>query len=115
MEDEVVAVVDPIRLTDLGPRDGLLRGEIGSYCWEARLARGPVSFGLDPETLYKGRGRIARLILYRRMGQTGCTRKVAAFDRGWRFGRKAHLPLLARIVAYLEQTWVTDRSPRVDR
>lgn len=92
-----------VRLTDIGPRDGLLRGEAGPFRWEARLARGPVSFGLNPRTLYKGGGRVARLILYRQVGESACTRKVAAFDGGWQFGRKAHLPLLARIVAFLEE------------
>lgn len=92
-----------VRLTDIGSRDGLLRGEAGPFHWEARLARGPVSYGLNPRTLYKGGGRVARLVLYRQVGETACTRKVAAFDGGWQFGRKAYLALLARIVAFLEE------------
>lgn len=92
-----------VRLTDLGARDGLIRGDLGRYSWEARMTRGPVSYGLDPATLYKGRGRIARLALYERIGATRATRKVAMFDRGWQFGRKEHLAILERIVHYLEQ------------
>jgi hypothetical protein len=98
-----VVLLATIRLTELGGRDGIVRGEAGPYQWEARLARGPVSFGLNPQTLYKGRGRIARLVLYRQLGETTCTQKVASYDGGWRFGRKAHLPLLSRIVAFLEE------------
>lgn len=92
-----------VRLTDLGPRDGIVRGECGGYQWEARLTRGPVSYGLDPQTLYKGAGRIARLVLYQGTPASRLPRKVAAFDRGWLFGRKAHLTAITRIVAYLER------------
>lgn len=92
-----------VRLTDVGTRDGLVRGEFGRYRWEVRLARGPVSYGLDPATLYKGPGRIARLVLYERIDGTGCCRKAAAFDRGWQFGRKEHLAAIARVVRYLER------------
>ncbi|HEY3366037.1 MAG TPA: hypothetical protein VGK74_13350 [Symbiobacteriaceae bacterium] len=90
-----------VRLTEVGARDGLISGELGRYRWEARLTRGPVSYGLDPGTLYKGAGRIARLVLYERIEGTGCSRKVAAFDRGWIFGRKSHLEVVRRVVAYL--------------
>ena len=93
-----------VRLTDVGGRDGLLRGESGTFRWEARVTRGPVSYGIHPETLYKGQGRIARLVLYAPVAGTGLHRKVAAFDRGWIFGRKDHLPTIHRVVAYLERT-----------
>jgi len=92
-----------VRLVELGPRDGVLRGECGPYHWEARLARGPVSYGLDPATLYKGPGRVARLVLYEQIAGTHVKRKVAAFDRGWLFGRKEHLTTLRRVVSYLER------------
>ncbi len=90
-----------VRLTDLGPRDGIVRGEVGRFAWEARLARSPVSYGLDPDTLYKGYGRIARLVLLEQIPGTRTCRKVAAFDRGWQFGRKEHLGLIERVVKYL--------------
>lgn len=93
-----------VRLTDLGPRDGLMRGECGGYQWEVRLTRGPVSYGLNPSTLYKGAGRIARLVLYQPIPGTRACRKVAAFDRGWQFGRKEHLSAIQRVVRYLERT-----------
>jgi hypothetical protein len=92
-----------IRLTTLGGRDGTVEGEAGSFCWEARLARAPVSYGLNPKTLYKGRGRVARLVLYERLPGTGLRQKVAAYNQGWLFGRQAHAPLLSRLVRYLEQ------------
>jgi hypothetical protein len=91
-----------VRLTDLGPRDGLMRGELGRFRWEARMTRGPVSYGLDPQTLYKGSGRIARLVVYETLAGAGVSRKVAAFDRGWLFGRKDHLSVIQRLVRYLE-------------
>lgn len=90
-----------VRLTDLGPRDGLVRGELGRYRWEARLTRGPVSYGLNPETLLKGSGRIARLVLYEQIPGMRHGRKVAAFERGWQFGRKEYLALIRRVVSYL--------------
>jgi hypothetical protein len=91
-----------VRLTDLGPRDGLMRGEAGRYQWEARMARGPVSYGLDPASLYKGHGRIVRLVVYEQLAR-GASRKVAAFDRNWLFGRKEHLSVIERVVRYLER------------
>lgn len=91
-----------VRLIDLGPRDGVLRGECGAYRWEARLTRGPVSYGLDPGTLYKGAGRIVRLILYEAIPGTRLHRKVAAYDRGWQFGRQQYMKILQRVVHYLE-------------
>lgn len=90
-----------MRLTELGARDGLVRGEAGNYTWEVRLTRGPVSYGLDPESLYKGHGRIARLVLYEALPGTRVARKVALFDRGWQFGRKEHLAIVQRVVRYL--------------
>lgn len=93
----------PVRLTDPGQRDGVLRGHSGDYVFEARLARAVVSYGLDPETLYKGYGRVVRLVLYRPVGDTGIQVKVAAFDRGWLYGRKQHLQTIRRIVSYLEK------------
>lgn len=92
-----------VRLTDLGPRDGLMQGEIGGYRWEARMARGPVSYGLDPASLYKGHGRIVRLVLYEQLTPRSAGRKVAAYDRAWLFGRKEHLPVIERVVRYLER------------
>lgn len=92
-----------VRLLDLGPRDGLLRGEVGGLRWEARLTRGPVTYGLNPETLYKGTGCIARLVLYEPVTGLKLGRKVAAFDRGWQFGRKEHLSQINRVVRYLER------------
>lgn len=92
-----------VRLVELGPRDGLMRGECGPYRWEANLARGPVSYGLDPKSLYKGAGRIKRLVLFAMIPGTGLTRKVAAFDRGWLFGRQQHIAVLTRLVGYLER------------
>ncbi|MFZ5822971.1 MAG: hypothetical protein ACOY94_01310 [Bacillota bacterium] len=91
-----------IRLIDLGPRDGVVQGECGPYRWEARLTRGPVSYGLDPATLYKGQGRVARLILYEAITGTGLQRKVAAYNRGWQYGRKEYLGVVKRVVTYLE-------------
>lgn len=94
-----------VQLLDLGPRDGVMRGECGRYRWEARMARGPVSYGLDPGTLYKGQGRIVRLVLYETLaGRAGAHRKVAAYDRGWQYGRKEHFGTIQSVVRYLERT-----------
>lgn len=93
----------PVRLTDPGPRDGTLHGHCGDWLFEARLARDEVSYGIDPETLYKGYGRVVRLIVYRSIGRDAVEIKVAAFDHGWLFGRKKHMHTLRRIVDYLER------------
>lgn len=92
-----------VRLVDVGPRDGLMKGECGPYQWEARLTRGKVSYGLDPGTLYKGEGRIARLVLYETIPGTRVQRKVAAYDRGWQFGRQQYIRILQSVVRYLDR------------
>ncbi len=81
----------------------LYSGQLGDYRFEVRLTRDPVSYGLDPHSLYKGKGRVARLTLYRSLGPTGLNRKVAHFDGGWHFGRKSHLRVIARLVRLLEK------------
>lgn len=93
----------PVRLTDPGQRDGVLKGRIGDCDFEARLARAEVSYGLDPATLYKGYGRIVRFVLYRSSGEAGVPVKVAAFDHGWLFGRGRHLRTVRTVVDYLER------------
>lgn len=99
----------PVRLTKTGSRDGVMWGEVGSYLWEARLARGPVSYGLDPRTLYKGYGRIVQLALYEKLRADGdgtiphvTHRKVASYNAGWLYGRKKHLAIIRRVVHFLE-------------
>ncbi|MCL5046816.1 MAG: hypothetical protein M1598_08550 [Actinobacteria bacterium] len=90
------------RITAASRRDGLVAGEIGSYSWEARIGRGSLSYGINPGTLYKGDGRVARLVLYRRVGTVGLRRKIAAYDRGWLFGRRNNLEVIRKLVEYLE-------------
>lgn len=98
----MLSFLNPVRVTDPGPRDGILRGYTGDCEFEIRLARDAVSYGLDPDSLYKGGGRITRLVLYRMVNDDVCV-KVAAFDRGWLYGRQRHLGTVRRIVDYLER------------
>lgn len=105
---------NPVRITEFSERDGSLRGEAGHYLWEARLARRPIVDGLDPSSLYKGYGRIIRLVIFERLAETQESlaggqrpwlfRKVASYDRGWHFGRRRHLPVIRKIVQHLERS-----------
>lgn len=79
----------------------LVTGRFGSLSWEARLTSLPVSYGLNPRTLLKGRGRVARLVIYQHLGRPQVPHKLAVYDRGWLFGRKRHLGEIERIVAEL--------------
>lgn len=79
------------------------QGRLGSIAWEARLTARPVSYGLNPRTLLKGQGRVARLVLYQSIGRAKVPHKLAVYDRGWHFGRKRHLALIQRVVAELER------------
>lgn len=80
---------------------GACGGTVEGYRWEAYLAREPVSYGLNPQTLYKGEGRIVRLELLAPVAGR-VWRRVAVYNRGWVFGRKAYLPVLARLVRELD-------------
>lgn len=77
---------------------GEYSGTAAGFRWQAYVARGPVSYGLNPDTLYKGRGQIVRLCLYAPVGETGVWRKVASYHRGWLFGRSRYLPAVRAVV-----------------
>lgn len=83
-------------------RTGHVEGQWGNYRWEAFLARAPVSYGLDSVSLYKKGGRIVRLALYARLPGTRLWRKVAAYHRGWLFGRKRYLAVIRQVVSQIE-------------
>ncbi len=82
-------------------QDGVIAGHIGRYGFNARLTRGPVSYGLNHRTLYKGDGRIAQLRIWR-FDRTGEMVTLALYDRGWRFGRLENLHLVRRLVQVLD-------------
>lgn len=99
-----------LRVTEQPTASGVVGGRFGRYRWVARLGRKPLSYGLNPETLYKGGGRVARLVLYEPAGVTASgepvLRKVAAYNGqtgGWQFGRKRHLAVLVPLVRSLER------------
>lgn len=99
-----------LRVTEPQSESGVIGGRYGRYRWVARLGRRPLSYGLNPDTLYKGGGRVARLVLYEPAGITATgeqvLRKVAAFNGqtgGWQFGRKRHLDILEPLVRSLER------------
>lgn len=82
-------------------QDGVIAGHIGRYGFQARLTQGPVSYGLNHRTLYKGQGRIAQLRLWR-FDRSGEMVTLALYDRGWRFGRLEHLGIVRRLVQVLD-------------
>ncbi|MGE5589612.1 MAG: hypothetical protein ACM3ZA_03125 [Bacillota bacterium] len=79
------------------------QGWLGGVAWEARVTVRPVSYGLNPRTLLKGQGRVARLVVYQQIGRAQVPHKLAVYDRGWRYGRKRHLVLIQRIMSELER------------
>lgn len=82
--------------------EGLVEGRIGGFRYEVRILRAPVSYGLNPQSLYKGRGRITSLTLWAPRPGTTLERKVARYDSGWIFGRQNHVALLARLLSRLD-------------
>jgi len=81
--------------------DGVIAGHLGKFGFMVRLTQGPVSYGLNRSTLYKGQGRIAHLRLWR-FDERGKMITLALYDHGWRFGRLAHLSLVRRLVRSLD-------------
>lgn len=82
-------------------QDGIIAGHIGRYGFHARLTQGPVSYGLNHHTLYKGHGRIAQLRIWR-FDARGDQVTLALYDRGWRYGRLENLGLVRRLVEVLD-------------
>ena len=82
-------------------QDGIVAGHLGRYGYHARLTRGPVSYGLNRRTLYKGQGRIAQLRIWH-FDRSGAMVTLVLYDRGWRFGRLRHLGLVRRLVQVLD-------------
>lgn len=81
--------------------DGVVAGHWGHYGYTVRLTRGPVSYGLNRKTLYKGDGRIAQLRIWR-FDPQGMMVTLALYDHGWRFGRLRHLQLVRRLVRTID-------------
>ncbi|MDA8344386.1 MAG: hypothetical protein M0Z66_02760 [Thermaerobacter sp.] len=81
--------------------DGVVAGHLGRYGFMARLTRGPVSYGLNRSTLYKGRGRIAQLRIWR-FDHSGEVEILALYDKGWQYGRLQHLRVVRRLVDTLD-------------
>lgn len=81
--------------------DGVVAGHLGQYGFMARLTRGPVSYGLNRATLYKGKGRIAQLRIWQ-FGMAGEIQTVALYDKGWQYGRMPHLRIVRRLVDTLD-------------
>lgn len=84
-------------------KSAIKKGCLGPVAWEARVTARPVSYGINPRTLLKGQGRVARLVLYQSIGRAEVPHKLAVYDHGWHFGRKRHLGLIQRVVAELER------------
>ena len=81
--------------------DGVVAGHFGRYGFHARLTQGPVSYGLNQHSLYKGHGRIAQLRIWQ-FDRSGAMVTLALYDRGWRFGRRQHLGVVRRLVEVLD-------------
>lgn len=82
-------------------QDGLIAGHLGDYGFVARLTQGPVYYGLNRRTLYKGDGRIAQLRIWR-FGREGNIETLVLYDHGWHYGRMRHLRLVRRLVDALD-------------
>lgn len=81
--------------------DGLIAGHLGHYGFMARLTQGPVGYGLNRRTLYKGSGRIAQLRVWRFTAK-GQVETLVLYDHGWCFGRLRHLRLVRQLVHALD-------------
>lgn len=78
-----------------------MAGHLGRYGFMARMTQGPVSYGLNRGTLYKGSGRIAHLRIWQ-FDRSGGVETLALYDKGWRFGRIRHLRVVRRLVDTLD-------------
>lgn len=88
-------------------RYGYIKGEIDNFSWFALVHREDVEFGIDPENLQGGKGRVSRLCLYKDIPMSNYTKRLiyANYKRGWDVFNKSYESMIIDLVGYLDRIY----------
>lgn len=88
-------------------RYGYIRGSIDKFAWFALVHKESVDFGIDPETLKMGNGRVSRLCIYEDIPMSSYTKRLiyANYKRGWDVLNKNYEKMVLDLVSYLDRIY----------
>lgn len=88
-------------------RYGYIKGEIDNFSWFALVHRDEVEFGIDPESLEAGRGRVSRLCLYKDIPMSNYTKRLiyANYKREWDVFNRSYEKMITDLVTYLDRVY----------
>ncbi|HHV73118.1 MAG TPA: hypothetical protein GXX41_00400 [Thermoanaerobacterium sp.] len=87
---------------------GIIYGKIDDYNWYALVQADVVDYGINPETLSKGVGRVSRLFIYKDierdvLNQSTISESVIAdYRHKWNFINDDKKDIVKKLVNYLE-------------
>lgn len=88
-------------------RYGYIKGEIDNFSWFALVHRDEVDFGIDPEKLEAGKGRVSRLCLYKDIPMSSYTKRLiyANYKREWDVFNRSYEKMIMDLVEYLDRIY----------
>lgn len=88
-------------------RYGYIKGEIDHFSWYALVHKEAVEYGIDPESMETGRGRISRLCIYKDIPMSAYTKRLiyANYKRKWEVFNGSYEGMIRYLVAYLERIY----------
>lgn len=88
-------------------RYGYIRGQIDHFDWYALVHREAVPFGINPDDLEKGGGRVSRLCIYKDIPMSNYTKRLiyANYKRKWDVLNSNYEEMVKALVEYLERRY----------
>ncbi|WP_434578938.1 hypothetical protein [Thermoanaerobacterium thermosaccharolyticum] len=87
---------------------GIIYGKIDSYNWYALVQDDIVDYGINPNTLAKGSGRVSRLFVYKEVNVDTLNQNtvkdsvIADYRHSWNLLKSDQKELIKKLVNYLE-------------
>lgn len=104
-----------IEILSMTKSQGFIEGSIDDFSWFAIVQEEPVPFGIDPESLVKGRGKVTRLCLYKDnydiegnpyLPSLSIKRMIYAnFQHEWSILNHKYRDMVMELVTYLERRY----------
>jgi len=88
-------------------RYGYIKGEIDNFSWFALVHKDEVEFGISPENLEIGKGRVSRLCLYKDIPMSNYTKRLiyANYKREWDVFNRTYEEMIIDLVGYLDRIY----------